>query len=237
MSASWNVLANSSIEKLAENLWRVEGPLPGGGPPLRRVMTIAKRADGKLVIHNGIALDEASMKEIEAFGEPAFLIVPNGYHRIDAAAYKGRYPKIAVYCPKGSRKKAEEKVSIAGSLEDIPADPSIEMLHVDGVGDQEGAMKITSSDGVTLVLNDLMFNMPHLDGVGGFILKHITQSSGGPRISRIAKFFLVKDKAVVANELRRFAEIPNLKRVIVSHHHMVTHDPRGALLTVASSLS
>lgn len=229
MSATWNVLANSPIEKITENLWRVEGPLPGGGPPLRRVMTIAKRTDGKLVIHNGIALDAPSMKEVEAFGEPAFLIVPNGYHRIDAAAYKARYPNMGVYCPKGAREKVEEKVTVSGSIEEIPTDPSVEMLAVDGVADREGAMKVNSSDGSTLVLNDLMFNMPHVGGVGGFVLKHITRSSGGPCISRVAKLLVVKDKAVVANELRRLAEIPNLKRIIVSHHQMVTEDPAGAL--------
>ena len=62
----WMVLPHGKIEKLEENLWRVDGTLPGGGPP--RVMTIARLRDGRLVIHGAIALDDASMKELEALG-------------------------------------------------------------------------------------------------------------------------------------------------------------------------
>ena len=40
----WQVHAHRPIEKLTENLWRVEGDVPG--MPLKRVMTVGKRSDG-----------------------------------------------------------------------------------------------------------------------------------------------------------------------------------------------
>src|SRR5687767_7163258 len=107
----WKVLPHGPIEKLEDNLWRVEGSLPGG-MPLKRVMTVARLRDGQLVIHNAIALGPAEMAELERFGKPAYLIVPNAYHRLDAKIWKDRYPQIAAGCPAGARAKVSEVVPV-----------------------------------------------------------------------------------------------------------------------------
>ena len=95
---AWKVLAHEPLLRLSENLLWARGSLPGMS--LKRTMVVARRNDGKLVIHSGIALDDAGMAEIERFGSPAFLIVPNGGHRLDAPAYKKRYPSLRVFTPK-----------------------------------------------------------------------------------------------------------------------------------------
>src|SRR5690606_38404699 len=76
------------LERLEDNLWRVEGALPNMA--LRRVMTVVRMADGRLVIHSAIALPDELMAQIEAWGRPSYLLVPNAYHRLDAPAYKAR---------------------------------------------------------------------------------------------------------------------------------------------------
>ena len=78
----WHVLPHGPLERLAENLWWVQGSLRGMS--LKRVMTVARRTDGELVIHSAIAMTEDAMRELEALGEPAFLVVPNRGHRLDA---------------------------------------------------------------------------------------------------------------------------------------------------------
>ena len=74
---TWKVLPHLPIEHLADNLWRVQGGLEG--MPLKRVMTVVRRQDGGLVIHNAIALDDASMAELDAWGPVTALLVPNGF--------------------------------------------------------------------------------------------------------------------------------------------------------------
>jgi hypothetical protein len=231
---SWRVLPHQPIEKLEENLWRVEGDLEG--MPLKRVMTVAKRSDGGLVIHNGIALEEDAMRELERFGEPTFLVVPNGYHRMDAGRFKARYPKLKVVCPRGAKKKVEQVVHVDLDYETYPQDDAVGLRTLEGFGEAEGVMTVRSSGRTSIVLNDALFNMPHLTGAHGFVLRHVTGSSGGPKVSRIARWFIIKDSRAFRAELERLADTPDLVRVIVSHHETISEDVPGTLRRVAATL-
>lgn len=234
-NTTWTVTAHEPIEVFHDRLWRVEGSLPK--MDLRRVMTLARMSDDKLLIHNGIALDEASMKRIEAWGTPTWLIVPNGFHRLDAPAFKARYPQIKVLCPRGARKKVEEVVPVDGTYEDLPADPFVRLEILDGMKEAEGVLHVNDGHGDhTLVFNDAVFNMPHVHGFVGFVLKHITASTGGPKVSNVARFFLFKDKAAAGRHLLRLADTPGLRRIIVSHHQTITTDPAETLRAVARTL-
>jgi hypothetical protein len=77
---------------------------------------------------------------------------------------------------------------------------------------------------------------PHLHGLQGFILRHVTGSSGGPRVSRVARLFMVKDRKAYADQLERLATPPELRRIIVAHHETLSDDPAAVLRRVAASL-
>lgn len=231
---TWKVLPHRPIEQLTENLWRVEGKLEN--MPLKRVMTLARRGDGGVVVHNAVALDDASMAQLDAWGPVTALIVPNGYHRLDAKIFKDRYPQARVYCPRGATKKVSEVVAVDAAYEDFPADPAIELHTLDGVKEQEGVMLVRSADGVTLVFNDAVFNMPHVRGFTGWIFRHVTQSTGGPRVSRLFRLGVLKDKAAFRAHLERLADTPNLRRMIVSHQDMVQGDAAAAIRQAAATL-
>jgi hypothetical protein len=203
------------ILQLAENLWRVEGALPGMS--LRRAMTIARRTDGRLVIHSAVLMQEPAMHELERLGEPAFLVVPSRYHRLDAPAYKERYPGVRVLAPRGARKGVEKRVPVEGTYEDYPPDDAVRLEPLRGVGDAEGVMVVRSSEGVTLVLNDIVFNMDRKPDFFGYVMTTMMGSAPGPRISRLAKLTLVEDRAVLKDDLLRLAETPGLVRVIPAH--------------------
>jgi len=233
--AEWRVLPHEPIEKLAENLWFVRGSLPKMS--LKRTMVVARQADGRLVIHNGIALGPVAQAELEAWGTPTTLIVPSGIHRLDAPAYKARYPQLRVLTPRGARKKVEEVVAVDGTYEDAVLDDAIrfEMLH--GVGDQEGAMIVRSADGLTVVLNDAMFNMERPKDLLGNAITAMLGSAPGPRVSRLAKLALVKDKKALRADLERYAALPQLVRVIVAHDKVASGPAaRNALLAAAAYL-
>jgi hypothetical protein len=208
---TWTVVPHKPIEKLTANLWRVEGDIPGQQGT--RVMTIAKRKDGGLVVHNAIALEEELMKDIESFGDPAVLVVPNGFHRLDAKIYKMRYPKLRVVCPAGARKKVEQVVAVDGSYADAGKDADVTLAHLDGTKEQEGVMQVRSPDGTTLVFNDCINNLPKMGGFFGFLLA----PTGRPSVPRIARWMMVKDKPAFRGHVEKLAGADAVKRVIVSH--------------------
>lgn len=219
------------IEKLSENLWRVQGALPGMS--LKRTMVIARLDDGRLVIHSAIALQESAMQEIERWGTPAFMIVPNGGHRLDAPAYKARYPHLRVFAPRGSRARVEEVVAVDGTYEDFPSDGTVRLETLKGVADAEGAMIVRSPDGTTVVLNDVMFNMDRKRDPLGFFFTTLLGSAPGPRVSRLAKLVYVKDKKALREELARYAALPDLTRVIVAHEKVASGPEARASLQKA----
>jgi hypothetical protein len=211
----WKVLEHGKIEKLTDRLWRVEGMIPGMS--LRRVMTVAKRASGGLVIHSAIALDAGEMAELEAWGKPELLLIPSAYHRLDAPAYKKRYPGLRVFAPSGSRSKVEDVIGVDGSYDDVPQDEAVQVFTVPGTGERDGGMLVRGQDGVTVVLNDVVMNMDRRKDVIGFLFTTLLGSAPGPRVSRLSKLALVKDRGALKAELLRLAALPDLARLIVSH--------------------
>jgi len=230
---SWKVLDHSGLQKHADNLWTVAGTLPD--MPLGRRMTLAKRADGSLVIHNAIALSDAAMAEIEAWGEPAVLLVPNGWHRLDAPAFKRRYPALRVLCPAATTKRVAQVVPVDGSYDDLDDDGHVGIEHLEGTARREGVMRVCSAEGTSLAFNDLLFNMQHLPGVVGFVYR-LLGSTGGPGITRIGRLFIVKRRPELRAHLMRLADVEDLRRIIIMHGDMIDEQPGTVLRTIADRL-
>ncbi len=230
--STWTVHPHGPIEKLSSSIWRVVGSMPG--PPIPRTMVLVRLRDGRIVVHSAVALDEAAMKEIESWGTLAYLFVPGIGHRLDAPAYKARYPSMSVMCPPGARKMVEEVLPVDRT--DIAFDdPDVTWRVLEGTAGREGALTVRSAEGTSVVINDMMMNMPHIPGFGGLIGRAIG-FTGPIKLPPITKFILVKDKAALRKDLERLAETPDLRRVVPSHGDVVTSDPAGALRRVAATL-
>jgi hypothetical protein len=232
-NGDWKVLPHGPIEKLADNLWWVQGSLPGMS--LKRTMTVVRFSDGRLLIHNAIALDEASMRQLEDWGSPTFLVVPNGGHRLDAPAFKKRYPALQVVAPRGSRARIEEVVPVDLTYDQFPAEDTVRFETLHGVKEAEGAMLVRSADGVTVVLNDAVFNMDRKRDPLGFFFTTLAGSAPGPRVSRLAKLIYVKDKPALRSDLERLAETPGLQRLVVAHEKVASGPSAAEALRTAAT--
>ncbi|UQA60641.1 hypothetical protein [Polyangium aurulentum] len=214
----WIVLSNGPVQRLEDNLLCVHGPTPQAVAGLERTMTVMKRSDGRLVIHNAIALDEAGMTMIEALGEPAFLIVPNAFHRMDAHPYKVRYPALRVLCPRPAVKAVRKVVEVDGELTDLPPDPAVQVEVLEGFRLGEGVFTVRSGperERATLVFNDILLNLDRMPGVAGFLFRLVGGRLGAPGLHPIQK--RLSDRRRLREHLRRFAEVPGLCRIIPGH--------------------
>lgn len=230
----WKVLPHGKLTKLDDNLLTVTGELhvPMALP---RRMTVVRLNDARLVIFSAIALDAKEMTVLEAFGRPAFLIVPSDKHRLDAKAWKLRYPSIQVIAPEGSRARVQKKVPVDTATPAF-ADPNVQFVTVPGTGGKEAALVVHSPNGTTLVLNDLVGNIKNESGVGGWVLRMAGFAGDQAQIPRVVKKILVKDPDALRAQLLEWSEIETLKRILVSHGARIAENPREVLRELARTL-
>ena len=231
----WNVGPHGPLVSVADNIITAEGEIHMPVGNIHRRMTIVRLGDGGLVVWSAVALSEDEMGSIERFGRPAFLIVPNPYHRTDAKGWKNRYPDMRVVAPEGAREKVAEVVAVDATSATFD-DPDVNLITVPGTKDQEAALEIINPNGVTLVLNDIVANIRDVHGFSGWMLKLMGFAGDEPHVPITIRMMLIENKKALAAQLLRWAAIPTLRRVIVSHGEIISEDPRGALRELAVQL-
>jgi hypothetical protein len=229
----WTVLPHGKVANLGDNLRAVEGTLPRGHVPRR--MVVARRADGRLLFYNAIPLAEEAMASLEAFGAPAFLVVPNQFHRLDVHAFKERYPGLQVLCPRPIREKVARAVEVNGDLSDFPADPELELQIARGTNNSEAILVIKAGAETSIVFADVLMNLTRVPGLDGLLFTLIG-SVGGPRVTRLARLLTVNDRTALCVQLQELAALPNLARLIPTHGDIVDQSAASVLCGVAANL-
>jgi hypothetical protein len=181
-------------------------------------MTVVRRDDGSLVIHNAIALDDAEMAELQQWGEVRTLIVPNGFHRMDAFVYKQRFPRAKVYCPLGAAKAVSKVVSVDGDYSALESDSTLQVEHLEGMKQAEGVLRVTD-DGVSLVFNDSWLHMEPQ----GFLTDLMLSPVGVLSMPRFSRLMWLRDRDAFTRQMQRLAA-DGLTRVIVGHGATVERD-------------
>jgi hypothetical protein len=223
----WTVLSHKPIEKLAENLWRVSGMMGS----IQRQMVLARMGDGRVVVNNAIALDDASMKELEAWGEPSVLIVPNSFHKQDALTWKKRYPKMTVVAPPKGKKAIGKLVAVDKLTTDPVGDDRVRISSMDA-NHADTLMEVKSDDGTTLVFCDQILNLKKKGGVVGFALG----PTGRVSVPRVARWMQIKDRKAFAQHVARLSQTPDLKRLLFGHGSSVRENCAAELRGVVDQL-
>lgn len=228
--APWKVLPHRRLEQLEPNLATLTGDLKMPLTMLERRMTVVRLRDGRLVLHSPIAVDDATLDELSALGEPAFLVVPNGYHRLDAPAYRRRFPKLTVVAPSGARAKVDEVVKVDTSAPDF-GDDAVRFVEVPGTKG-ESALEVEHDGKISLILTDIVGNLPPS---AGLLLRAMGFATREPRIPRAAAMTFVRDKEALAAQLDAWSDRP-LTRLLMAHGRPVEHDVPGTMRRLAASL-
>jgi hypothetical protein len=231
----WTVLPHGRLSRIDDNIFTVVGEIQMPLMKLPRRMTVIRLFDSRLVIYSAIALDEDEMAALEAYGRPAFLIVPSDKHRLDARIWKDRYPALEVVAPEGARARVEDVVHV-DTNEPRFGDPNVQFVLVPGTRDREAALLVHTRNGTTLVLNDVVGNIRDERGMGGWLL-HLAGFAGkGAQVPKVVKLALVEDMNALRRQLLQWADVDSLERVLVSHGLPIEANARGTLRDLAASL-
>lgn len=232
----WKVLPHGKLAELEPGILTVTGTIRVPLMDLPRRMTVARLADKRLVIFSAIALDESSMRVFETYGKPAFLVVPSHRHRLDAKIWKDRYPDMQVVTPEGSRAKVEEVVPV-DTTEPHFADASVQFVTVPGTTRHESALLIHTPEGTTLVLSDLIGNIRAASGLNGWFLRMMDYAGDEPKIPRPVRWGLIEDQVALRIQFLKWAAIPDLRRIVVSHGEPIEDEPAETLRDLAQVLA
>jgi hypothetical protein len=231
----WKVLPHGKLSEVDQNILTVTGQIKMPLMDLPRRMTVVRLRDGRLVVFSAIALDDDEMHQLEEYGKPAFLIVPNDHHRLDARIWKERYPSMQVVAPQGARDKVAEIVPV-DTTDPHFDDPDVQFVTVPGTQGHEAALLVRGPNGTTLVLNDLVGNIQHASGFGGWLLKMAGFAGDEPHIPKVVKMNMVDDQAALRRQLLAWSQLGTLKRILVSHGATIDQQPDEALRELADEL-
>ncbi len=230
----WTVLPHRPLERIEANLHAVDGAVPGIAG-LRRRMAVVTRSDGTLLFFNAVPVDDATLDRIRALGRPAYLVVPNHLHMIDAHAFRERLG-VRVYAPKPTRALVERRVRVDGAFEDLPPDPAVSVVPVAGFKTGEGMAVVRSDGRVSLVVADVVLNVPDGPGVSGLVFRLLGMTGPTPRLPLPVKLRVLRDRGALRGQLEELARTPGLARIVPSHGAVVDRDPAGVLRSIAASL-
>jgi hypothetical protein len=231
----WTVLPHGPLQEIDDGIVTVAGdiPLPLGNFPRR--MTAVRLTGGRSLIFSAIALPEEELAQIEALGHPSVMIVPNSAHRLDAHSWKEMYPDIRVIAPPGAREAVSEVVAVDSTSDDLD-DPQVHFCIVPGTDDTESALTVRRASGVTIICNDIIGHVRHPHGVGAHIMARLFGFGvSEPAVPRPVRRH-IRNPAALAAQLREWAAIPDLRRVIVSHGDPILDDAAEILERLASDL-
>lgn len=231
----WTVLPHGKLSQIDDNILTVVGEIHMPLMDLPRRMTVVRLNDSRLVVFSAIALDEDEMAGLEAYGRPAYLIVPSDKHRLDAKIWKDRYPAMQVVAPEGARTKVAETVPVDTAAPRFD-DPNVQFMAVPGTSGHEAALVVRTPNGTTLVLNDVVGNIQNASGFGGWLLRIAGFAGKEAQIPRVVKMAMIEDTKALRAQLLQWAEIESLKRILVSHGSPIEENPRQTLRDLASSL-
>jgi hypothetical protein len=232
----WKVLPHGKLSEIDVNILTVTGEIRMPMMSLPRRMTVVRLNGSRLIVFSAISLDQDEMTRLEAYGRPAFLIVPSDKHRLDAKPWKNRYPAMQVIAPEGARAKVEDVVPVDTVAPQFD-DPNVQFVAVPGTRGHEAALVVRTASGTTLVLNDLVGNIRSEPGSRAWLLQLAGFAGKEAQIPRVVKMVMIKDANALRAQLTQWAEIESLKRILVSHGSPIEENPRQTLRDLASSLA
>ena len=135
-------------------------------------------------------------------------------------------------CPQTARKRVSQIVPVAGHMGELPKDGIVDMFHIRGMKEREGAIVVRDDGTSALVFNDALLNVPQGSGIVNWCMAP-TGTLGVPRFTR---WMLAQSTAEMKEHLLELAKTPKLRHVVPGHGDVIATNAAAQLTTAAERL-
>jgi hypothetical protein len=111
-----------ALSAFAPDVWIADGAaVPFFTIPYPTRMALVRLREGGLFLWSPIGMTPELKAEVEALGEPKFLVSPNKLHHLFLAEWRAAYPRAKLFAPPGLRRRRPDLAFDAGLVD--AADP------------------------------------------------------------------------------------------------------------------
>lgn len=214
--------------QIRPNLVQVRGSLP---VPVPRNMTVFRSARGELVLYSVIAMHEAGMRALEAFGKPTVMVIPHRRHQMDAPFYKARYPELRVLAAEDVRVR---DLQVDGGLDEL-ARFGIDAYPLPGNTYGDSVLDLPIEDGRALTVCESLGNVK-LDGWLGMLMHVLGPRGGGPGVARAVVWREIRASEELRAWLEQQSGRSDLKVLLFGHGEPIATDVPAMLRKFAGQV-
>ncbi len=216
-------VAIMELQSFGPNIWFASHPLRFWGLEVGTRMTVIRLAKDELVIISPIQLTPQLIADLEELGTVTYIIAPNRYHHLFAAAFKQQYPQAKLLAAVGLAEKCphlpiDDAISaptgqIGGQLF-YRQFPGLYMPSLQGA-DPLNEVVFYHAESRSLVITDIAF---HFDRTSGGLTQAIAKLIGvyDKLQLTILEKWLIRDKAAMEVAVRSVLDW-DFDRVMMAH--------------------
>jgi len=218
------------LKAIDEDIWEAIGGmyLPGRLVHFSLRMTVIRLADGSLLLHSPIEIDDELAGSLADLGQVRHILAPNKLHHLFLAGAIARYPEASAYGAPGLAKKRRD-IAFSDQLTDTaPAAWRDELDQVVMAGvPAVHEVVFFHRKSRSLIVTDLIFNIHQTKGLLTGILLRLVGAFRKPGQSRAWRLF-TKDRSAAAQCLEVILGF-DCRRVLMAHGDVLEGDLRPKL--------
>ena len=191
-------------------------------------MTVIRLADGSLLLHSPVLLDEKLRGELDASGRVRYTVAPNRVHHLHAGDVARAYPEARLWIAPGLERKRPDLQFVAILGDEAPEEwrGQVDQTFFRG-RPYENEVVFFHRASRTLILCDLAFNFGPRAALPTRLLMKLLRSYGRFGPSTLDPL-LIRDRPAARASLERILAW-DFDRVVVAHGDVLESGGREAL--------
>lgn len=211
------------MQTLVPNLlWTDFCPMRMAGLPAGRRVAVARGASGQIVVFSPLPVSSVAIADLRELGEPAAFVIPSRFHERFFSDYFEYFPRSVFLASKASLADHPNwKLSaFSPSSSELAGFDVVEVEGMPAVQEHVFYQRATR----TLIIADLLFNIPESGGWFTRTLLKIADMGGRPRPSRLWRT-VIKNSREFGLSLQRIRKL-DFDRIIPGHGEVIAADAR-----------